>query len=83
MTLADLADNQTEVWAHHWQAVELFQQMSSQWRMGFGGAVGLDYAVLFKLMDLQGIEKSRKLELLAQIQVCESAALDIFHRDKK
>lgn len=72
-----------EVWAHHWQAVELFRQMSTQWRVGFGGAVGLDYAVLFKLMDLQDIEKSRRLELLAQIQVCESAALDIFYEKQK
>lgn len=71
------------MWAEHWQAVELFQQMSSQWRVGFGGAVGLDYGVLFKLMDLQDIEKPRKRELLAQIQVCEAAALEIFHKDKK
>lgn len=70
------------MWAEHWQTIELFRQMSTQWRVGFGGAFGLDYAVLFQLMDLQDIDKSRKLEILAQIQICEAAALDIFYRDK-
>lgn len=68
------------MWAEHWQTIELFRQMSTQWRVGFGGAFGLDYAVLFQLMDFQDIDKSRKLEILAQIQICEAAALEIMHR---
>lgn len=80
LSLDDVQNQAVEVWAEHWQAVELFQQMSSQWRVGVGGAVGLDYGVLFKLMDLQDIDKSRKLEILPQIQICEAAALEIMHR---
>ena len=75
--------NQVDVWEKHWLAVDLFCQMGTQWRIGFGGAVGLDYAVLFRLFDLQGIDKSKQKELLSQIQICESAALNIFHKDKK
>ena len=75
--------NQTEVWTENWQAVELFCQMGTQWRVGAGGAVGLDYAVLFHLFDLQNIDKSKQKYLLAQIQVCESTALDIFYKDEK
>lgn len=51
--------------------------------MGFGGAVGLDYSVLFQLMNLQGIEKNEQVEILAQIQIMETAALDIFYESKK
>lgn len=84
LTLEDVAlQNQVEVWAQHWQAIELFCQMSTQWRVGAAGAVGLDYAVLFRLFDLQDIDESKQKEILAQIQICESAALDIFYKDKK
>lgn len=77
-------ENQTvEVWAQHYQAIDLFCKMGTQWRMGFGGAVGLDYSVLFQLMNLQGIEKNEQVEILAQIQIMETAALDIFYESKK
>lgn len=84
MTLDDFVQqHQVEVWAQHWQAIDLFCQMGTQWRMGFGGAVGLDYAILFHLFDLQDIDKSEQKEILAQIKICESAALDIFYKDEK
>lgn len=77
-----IIQNQCDVWALHWQAIELFCQMGTQWRVGANGIVGLDYAVLFRLFDLQEMDKAKQRELLAQIQVCESAALAILHKDK-
>lgn len=56
--------------------------MATQWRVGLGGAVGLDYGVLLALMNLQQIEKSEQLDILAQIQVMETAALGIFNESK-
>lgn len=77
-----VAQNQVEVWADNWQAVELFGQMRTQWRVGFGGIVGLDYLFLNFLMDWRKIPHEEREELLNKIRVMEYAALDIF-REKK
>lgn len=82
MSSEDLQNQVVEVWAQHWQAVDLFCQMATQWRVGLGGAVGLDYGVLLALMNLQQIEKPEQLDILAQIQVMETAALGIFNESK-
>lgn len=35
-----------ELWAEHEEAVRVFAAMLTQWRVGFGGPIGLDYNVL-------------------------------------
>ncbi|OVE49453.1 DUF1799 domain-containing protein [Chromobacterium violaceum] len=78
LTAADLGQQQdVEVWPDNWQAVQLLNRMSTQWRVGFGGAVGLDYNVLYRMMDrlkLGGIEEE---ELEKDIQVMELEALQV------
>lgn len=42
-SIGDLLEETIEVWPDCWPAFTLFEAMSTQWRVGMGGAVGLDY----------------------------------------
>lgn len=68
-----------EVWQEHWQAVDLFCQLGTQWRVGFGGTVGLDYIALNMLLDLHHIKQDKRLELFKKIQILENTALQLMH----
>jgi len=37
---------EVEVWPCNWPAFLLFNRMSTQWRAGAGGAIGLDYSCI-------------------------------------
>jgi hypothetical protein len=62
------------------QAVSVFIAMQTQWRVGMGGAVGLDYSALPAVLDLEGITEGKR-ELFSDIRVMESAALEQMRRD--
>lgn len=76
---ADDVNEEVEIWTCHQTAVELFAQMGTQWRTSFGGLLGLDYTVLFALMELRQIPAAEREELLQQVQIMESAALAVIH----
>ena len=64
------------VWPEHEEAVMLFMLMSTQWRIGMSGRCGLDYGVLFSLMDLYDVKNRR--EALENLQIMEAHALQLF-----
>lgn len=69
-----------EVWPENWPVWCLFdRRMRTQWRAGPGGAIGLDYNVLFQLLDWMGLSASERLEMLDDIGVLEDAALAEIH----
>lgn len=57
--------------------------MSTQWRMGPGGPVGLDYGVLNTVMRLKKVPPSQRQSLFADLRVMESAALDEMSKDSQ
>ena len=61
-------------------AVLLFNRVGSQWRTGVSGPTGLDYSVLFRLMDQMGLEGEDWMDMLDDIQVLETAALNELHK---
>ena len=69
-----------EVWPENWPAVEFFMQFSTQWRTGFSGATGLDYQVVFSLLDrrVSGDEWQRMFD---DLRVMEQAALAAMRTD--
>lgn len=68
-------DDFFDVWPENWGAFTLFEKVATQWRAGAMGALGLDYTVLFRLMDRKGLEGNEWDEMLDDIQVMEHAAL--------
>lgn len=74
----DPASMPFEVWPENEAAVSMWLRMSTQWRVGVNGVFGLDYSVLFELMNLYGIVDRK--ELVESIRVMESAAVPIMNK---
>jgi hypothetical protein len=72
----DYADEPVEVWPDNERAYFLFAQLQTQWRVGAGGATGLDYNTLFHKMDRMRLEPDEYDELEADIRTMEFAALE-------
>jgi hypothetical protein len=68
-----------EIWPENWPAWVLFNRMSTQWRVGMGGASGLDYNVLFRFLDRMRLSDSDYDQMLADISVLEDTALSEIH----
>lgn len=57
------------------QAVELFSDMLTQWRVGSGGAIGFDYNVIPILFRIRKTDEEEQEEAFSGLQVMERAAL--------
>lgn len=78
----DYTTDPVDIWPENWPAWALFGAISSQWRTtGMGSYIGLDYGPLFTLMDRQGLQGQAWLDMLADIQTIESAALEQIRQD--
>lgn len=66
-----------------WPSVALFMDMNTQWRIGFGGPTGLDYTALSTVMKFRGIKDDEACDVFSDIQVMESAALELFQSRKE
>ncbi|QJE03041.1 DUF1799 domain-containing protein [Massilia forsythiae] len=73
-----------EIYAENAQSVSVFTSMATQWQWTGGmesHRSGLNHAVLFMHMDKVGVSRKRKrrFEVMADVQVMERAALDVWH----
>lgn len=64
-----------EVWPEHQKPLTLFLSMLTQWRVGMGGPVGLDYAVLPFVGRRLGFTDEDLDECFADLQGLEREAL--------
>lgn len=60
-----------------WPSVGLFRDMNTQWRVGPGGVVGLDYQALDAVMKFRGITDDEISQRFDDIQVMELAAIEV------
>ena len=63
------------MWPDNHAAFILFNNLSTQWRIGMGGPTGLDYAAVYPLLDRAAKDPQEWDELFSDIQVMEGAAL--------
>ena len=63
------------MWPDNHAAFILFNNLSTQWRIGMGGPTGLDYAAVYPLIDRAAKDPQEWDELFSDIQVMEGAAL--------
>jgi len=66
-----------ELWPENLAAVDLFMEVSTQWRVGMSGPTGLDYAGVLAVMEINGIAPEDRRERLQELRVMERAALDV------
>lgn len=64
------------MWPDNLSAVNTFIAMATQWRLGPGGPIGLDYVALPAVMRLTGVAKKERAEVFDAIRVLEDAALE-------
>ena len=68
-----------EIWPENVRAHNLFQTLHTQWRVGMGGATGLDFLVAYRRMDRMGLSPDEYDQLDGDLQVMEAAALQAMH----
>ncbi|EJE49574.1 Phage related hypothetical protein (DUF1799) [Acidovorax sp. CF316] len=78
MRPSDFPEKDVEVWPEHVDACLLFCSVSTQWRVGMGGATGLDYPAVFATLDrmYRGKTDEQRDAIFADLQVIERAALE-------
>jgi len=70
---------QVEVWTCNRDIVRVFGELQSQWRVGNGGATGLDYTAIPPTLDLLGITRAKdRQRIFAGIRVMEAAVLGLW-----
>jgi hypothetical protein len=69
-----------DVWDENWPAVRLFQSLQTQWRVGMGGAYGLDMLVAYHRMDRMRLSDNDYDALEDDLRVMEYAALGVMNK---
>ena len=75
LTLDDIETEDVEVWPDAWPAFCLFEALGTQWRLGPGGASGLDYAVIQGTAKMLGIKRRELERAFPDLRILESEAL--------
>lgn len=83
LTVEEASGPPCEVWPDNWPSVELFTSVSTQWRMGPAGPVGLDYAIAFRLMDRLGLSERAWDWMFDDLRVLEDAALEQMRKEAR
>lgn len=64
-----------EVWPELWDSVKVFIEAASSWRCGPSGPMSIDRLVLFDILKHKGIVGEQRDQVMAHMEVLESAAL--------
>lgn len=82
MKATDFPEPHVEVWEESWDALNLFGQYSTQWRVGMNGPTGLDFNVFHHALDRKGVTGDEFDDMMRDIRIIELAALAKIHEDK-
>lgn len=80
---SDLDVAAIELWPEVDLAVEVFDKMRTQWRVGANGATGLDYSVLPFVLRMVRVPRSGWPDVFDDLRVIENASLDEIHKGKQ
>ena len=75
LTPDDFEPEVVEVWPDNMPALDLWDKVGDQWRMGFNGPVALDLIPVFHEMDRMDLECEDYDSLLVDIKVMAAAAM--------
>lgn len=81
-TAEDYETDPIEVWPENWQTWLLFSGMQTQWYIGKNGRAGLNYLVLFAMIDKLGLSKEESDLMFLDIQAMEYSALEEMAKHK-
>ena len=73
-------DDTVEIWPDNESAVAVFCAMQSQWRVGFAGATGMDYAALPAVLSLLQIPADQHPDTFYGLRTMEAEALAVMEK---
>lgn len=76
LTAADFPPVVVDVWPENWAAVEAFDRMGTQWRVGMSGPTGLDYAAIPAVFRFLRVPRDRQSNVFEDVRVMETAAIE-------
>lgn len=77
ITAADVVDTSvTEIWPENDLVFRVFSKLGTQWVIGPGGPVGLNYDSALVVMRLMGVKDGKQLEVFDALRMMESEALN-------
>ncbi len=83
LTPADIAGHAVEVWPDNWQSLVVFDAMGTQWNVGMGGAIGLQYASLSEVWRRTKTPIADRDDVFDDLRVMEQAALNEIAKQNK
>lgn len=83
LTLEEIPEEVVEIWDINWNAFNLFHSLTTQWRVGMGGATGLDYSVIPTVGKMLGFKNKQINEMFPDLQVMENEALITMGENQK
>ena len=83
LKLEEIPVEEVLIWDINWDTFNLFYSMTTQWRVGMGGAVGLDYSVIPTVGKLLGFKTKKINEMFPDLRVMENEALVTMGENQK
>lgn len=68
-------DNELAIWPANMESVEYFVLLGDQWRVGPGGASGMDYSVFFELARRRGMRDEDFERIFGDLRVMVDEAM--------
>lgn len=69
-----------DIWPENHAAFNLFCSLQSQWHVGPGGAIGLNYQSLQLLLHTQGVPPAEHAHIIAGVQILEFETLRLWRQ---
>lgn len=77
-------DARTEyLWPENVSAWRCWNAVQTQWRVGMGGATGLDYAGVRAWLELQDLEPGELREIFEGLRAAEVATLEVWGEQRR
>lgn len=83
LQLDELPEEIVEVWDINWNTFTLFHTLTTQWRVGMGGATGLDYNCIPTVGKMLGLKQKEINAMFPDLQVMENEALITMGENQK
>lgn len=71
------------VWPDNAEAINTFELLAGQWRVGMNGAYAIDYGSIPVVLNLNRVPTEKWPDLFADLRVLEDEALSIIRKKKK
>lgn len=71
------------LWPENVTAWRCWSAVQTQWRVGMGGATGLDYAGVRAWLELQDIERQEQREIFEGLRAAEGATLEVWTEQRR